>query len=107
MRRKDKKPKLEKEHGDDLKRYMVQRGWMVKKITGSEYMVGFPDYYCSHIVHGPRWIELKRPGTGRLSDVQIRVFGQFTRAGTGIWLLETVADYPKLFKPPNWTAYLL
>lgn len=99
------KPKLEKEHYADLRKLMVSRGWMVKKVTASAYMLGWPDVFAAHKEFGVRWIETKRPDTGRLSADQVRVFTEFQTHGVGIWILETAMDYNLLFGRPNWWQY--
>lgn len=96
------KPKLEKEHNIDLKALMESRDWLYKKVTGSMYMVGWPDVFAAHREFGVRWIETKRPVTGKLDRDQIRVFSQFQTHGVGIWILTKREDYPLLFEPPNW-----
>ena len=100
--KKPDKPKLEKEHYKELRAHMMARGWMVKKVTGSVYMVGWPDVFAAHKEHGIRWIETKRPETGKLSKEQVEMFIEFGQHGVGVWILETVEDYPTLFGSPNW-----
>lgn len=90
-----------------LVRAMKQRGWLVKKVTGSAYMEGWPDYFAAHKDHGTRWFEAKRPKDGKLSRVQVVVFGQFQRAGVDIYILETERDYQLLFGKANWWKYCL
>ncbi len=98
--------KLEREHYHDIREFMVAREWMVRKVTvmhGS--MAGWPDVYAAHKLYGTRWIETKRPIHGRLTEDQMKVFGDFQAHGAGIWILETIHDYPLLWKPPNWWQY--
>lgn len=97
---------LEKDHYQELRAFMIARGWLVKKVTvmhGS--MVGWPDVFAAHAEYGIRFIETKRPKTGRLTEDQMRVFVEFQTHGVGIWILETMHDYPLLFKPSNWHLY--
>ena len=96
------KPKLEKDHHREIKAHMEKRGWLVLKVTGSIYMVGWPDIYATHKEHGARWIETKRPTTGKLSPEQIKMFAKLTEYGAGVWILEKVEEYPRLFGQPNW-----
>lgn len=96
------KPKLEKEHYKDIRTFMQSKGWLLLKITGSIYQVGYPDVYATHKEHGPRWIETKRPESGKLSSEQIEVFTALTAHGAGVWIMETVEDYPNLFGRANW-----
>lgn len=105
--RKKGKPKLEKEHGEELRQLMKARGWMVRKVTGSMYMVGWPDYFACHKEFDYRWIEMKRPVTGKLDDDQRKIFMEFHNHGAGIWILETKEDYPLLFEKPNWWKYTI
>src|SRR5678810_412909 len=97
-----KREMLEKEHWLELRGLMRKRDWFVQKIHAAEELSGWPDVYASHKEFGPRWIETKRPETGRLTDEQRRVFTELHAHGTGIWILETIEDYPLLFQPPNW-----
>lgn len=98
--------KLEKDHYQELREFMVARGWMVRKITVMhDSMTGWPDAFAAHPVHGSRFIETKRPKSGRLTPDQYRVFIDFQAHGVGIWILETMHDYPLLFKPANWWQY--
>jgi hypothetical protein len=97
---------LEKDYYRELREFMMARGWMVRKITVMhDSMTGWPDVFASHPVHGQRFIETKRPKTGRLTEDQFRVFIDFQTHGVGIWILETMHDYPKLFEKPNWHLY--
>lgn len=102
-----KKPKLEKDHWAELKRLMESRDWLVMKVTGSMYMVGWPDVWACHKEFGQRWIETKRPVSGKLNDDQRRVFMKMHNHGAGIWILETKDDYPLLFEKPNWWKYTI
>jgi len=98
--------KLEKDHYRELREFMVNRGWMVRKITVMhDSMTGWPDAFAAHPVHGSRFIETKRPVHGKLTEDQMKVFPDFQVHGVGIWILETVNDYPLLFKPANWHLY--
>ena len=98
--------KLEREHYEDIRKFMVGREWMVRKVTvmhGS--MAGWPDVFAAHKLYGTRFIETKRPIKSKMTDDQRRVFADFQEHGVGIWVIETVHDYPLLFKPANWWMY--
>lgn len=95
--------RLEKDHYHELRQHMVNRDWMVRKITvmhGS--MAGWPDVFAAHKVHGTRFIETKRPDVGRLTEDQLKVFNDFASHGVGIWIVTCVEDYQLLFERPNW-----
>lgn len=102
-----KKPKLEKDHYRDLKKFMEARGWLVEKVTASAYLIGWPDVFACHREFGQRWIEMKRPNVGRLNDDQRRVFMKWHNAGVRIWVVTSVEEYGLLFKEPNWFWYTL
>lgn len=109
-----KKTKLEKDHENELRRLMRSLGWHTEKAHGNLFQKGWPDFYAMHPglkgVEGgrplQRWVEMKRPGQGELEQSQIILFRQWSSHGVGIWVLTTVADYDKLFQPPNWHWWL-
>ena len=89
-----------------LKRFMIAKGWSLKKLHGGKYQEGLPDYVCMHSLHGLKWIEMKAPG-GKLRQSQIKCFGEFEKYGQQVYVLEDEQDYPKLFKTTgNWRAYI-
>jgi predicted RNA binding protein YcfA (HicA-like mRNA interferase family) len=92
-------------------KFLQQRGWVVKKTHGSAYQSGFPDLYCTHVKHGPRWIEVKLPNMegSRWTKAQQEEFPLLGNNGTKIWILvaATESEYKKLFGPDNWFEYFL
>jgi hypothetical protein len=101
-----KKAKLEKDHQEELRKFMRALGWHTEKAHGSLFQKGWPDLFCMHVKHGVRWVEMKRPGQGELELSQVKLFRQWSSHGVGVWVLTTVADYSKLFQPPNWHWWL-
>lgn len=86
-----------------LKSYMLNRGWLFKKIHGDMYQSGFPDAFTYHKKYGLRLIEVKTP-QGRLEASQIEFFHQLASVGCGCWILTSAdeSQYNLLFGPPNW-----
>lgn len=101
-----KKRKLEKDHENDLRKFMRAAGWHTEKTHGSLFMEGWPDLYCIHKQHGSRWVEMKRPGDGELEASQKKKFQLWLDHGMGVWILTKVEDYPRLFDKPNWHWWL-
>lgn len=100
--------RLEKPIERDLRAELHARGWWTTKIHGGRFQSGLPDLYCFHPEHGERWVEVKRPTKGRLTDKQLVRFPQMDAAGVGIWIL-TGHDEEQigfLFCPPNWKKWL-
>ena len=84
-----------------IKETLESHGWLVYPITGGLYLKGFPDLWCSHPTYGRRLIEVKRPDRWSFTLDQKREFPKILASGCGIWIMQSVADYQKLFKPPN------
>lgn len=92
---------------NQIEKYLILRDWQVKSTYGTLYSYGWPDLYAAHKEYGPRWIEVKTP-VGRLRETQITFITDFAFVGIGVWVLQaaTPEEYAKLFKPPNWQAYI-
>jgi hypothetical protein len=88
--------------------FLMVRGWFVKSTHGNMYQHGFPDLFCCHSRYGIRWIEVKNPDNYCFTAAQLEDFPKFTANGAGVWILTaaTQCEYEKLWKPPNWWAYL-
>lgn len=88
-------------------KYLRLRNWQVKETEGTLLSYGWPDLYTAHLQYGPRWIEMKVPG-GKLRETQIEFITDFALVGVGVWVLtdDTIKEYQKLFKPPNWQEFL-
>lgn len=86
-----------------VKRAMENDGWHIIKMHGSAYQRGIPDLYCMHKQYGTRWVELKSPTrSGQLfTPAQYSVFRKFVQCKIGIWMLTSVSDIQKLFRPSN------
>lgn len=82
--------------------------WFVIRTHGNEFQMGLPDLYCSHFVHGVRWIEVKNPITYSFTPAQLEVFPKLSANNVGIWILTSdgVDEMNKIFQPPNWHLYL-
>ena len=96
--------KPEKEGALRLRKEMERHGWHVHRLnvsTGNYSTPGFPDFYCTHLRFGVRWIETKIEG-GRLESSQVERFKQFAEHNIGVWILTDERDYQKLFEQPNW-----
>jgi hypothetical protein len=91
--------------------YLKKRGWHVQIMHGSIYQCGFPDLFCCHQRYGIRLIEVKLPDMkgSRFTAAQMENFPKLSLNGAGIWILTaaTEYEYERLFKPQNWTVYLL
>lgn len=95
----------------DIVKMLEMRGWIVKIMHGSLYQSGIPDLYCTHLRHGPRWIEVKLPNMegSRWTNAQRVTFPLLGNNGTSIWILTAAneSEYKKLFMPDNWLEYFL
>jgi len=110
------KPKLrikddpERRVRDEVRDYLVLRGWFVKITHGSVYSEGLPDIIACHNTYGQRFIEVKLPNMkgSRFTPAQLRDFPQFVSHGCGIWIITggNEEEYQKLFKPQNLWYYL-
>ena len=84
---------------------MLRDGWYVKKTHGSKYQSGLPDVYCSHMRFGVLWIETK-VRNNRLEDSQILEFTLMSKAGSRIFVIRHLHEYPDvLHRSPNWGTY--
>ena len=101
-----KKPIKENLVYDQVKRKLEAMGWLVEKTHGSMYQIGWPDLFILHPEHGSRWVELKRPRTGRLKPSQEKKFRLWSRYGVGVWIMTGPKDYEVLFQHPNWHWWL-
>lgn len=98
--------RIEFSESNKLRRYMEERGWLIKKLHGGKYQSGFPDLVAMHPEHGLRWIETKAPG-GKLRPSQRKFFAVMSTHGQLIFVLHSVKDYPLLFsKYDNWISYI-
>lgn len=92
-------------------RMLESRKWYVKICHSSMYSSGFPDLYCTHLKHGPRWVEVKLPNMqgSRFTAAQLKEFPLLSANGTPIWILTgaTESEYKKLFMPENLMEYLI
>jgi hypothetical protein len=107
-KRRGKQPeKYLQERGEALLR---MKGWFVMRTHGNMYQSGFPDTFCTHYKYSSRWIDWKIKG--RSGDVftpaQHECFPKLCANGSGVWILvdATEEEYNKLFKRPNFWAFL-
>lgn len=96
----------ESERQKQLRIFMELKGWLVEKSHGNPYQKGWPDLLCFHPMYGTRWIEMKQSERERLTPAQIVTFTKWQKYGARIYILTGVEDYPKLWKEPNWWAWL-
>lgn len=80
-------------------------GWLVAKSHCNKFQKGWPDLYCYHPRHGPRWVEVKRPTEGRLTKDQRIRFPEWESYGVPIWILTSVEEVGLIFGPPNWRRF--
>ena len=94
---------------DDIIKFLKIRGWYVKETHGNMYQSGFPDLFITHLQFGHRWCEIKNPLQFSFTPAQLEEFPKFCRNGSGVWVLVAAIDfeYKKLWRPPNWTDYLI
>ncbi len=90
-----------------IMRMLTRKGWLVKRMGASQYLVGFPDLFAYHQVYKTRLIEVKT-STGKLEKSQIKEFTRFAKYDCGVWVLKGASqeEYNKLFAPANWWTYL-
>lgn len=90
--------------------FMRARGWYVKKMHGSAFQSGFPDYFCCHSKYGIRLVELKDPNRKGepFTGAQLAEFPKMSANGAPIYVITaaTETEYDKLFKPQNWYQFL-
>ena len=99
--------KLEKDHSEELRKHMEERGWLVEKVHGSMYMQGWPDFYCFHPRFGQRWLEMKIPKDGLLETTQVRKFRKWQAFGIVVVVATTVKDYPSVLEnKANWWRWM-
>ena len=104
MEFKHPKGKPEKEGAQRCVKEMRKHGWKCHRLNvsaGEFSTTGFPDYYCTHLKFGSRWIEFKQPN-GRLEPSQVERFRDFAEHGIGVWVMHDENDYQLLFEKPNW-----
>jgi len=87
---------------------LAVRGWLVRVMTASETVKGFPDLYATHYKYGARWIEVKLPEMkgSSFTPAQLEWFPKMVSHGSPIWILtsNTEEEYKKLFRPQNFTT---
>jgi hypothetical protein len=96
---------------DAIRDFLEQKKWYVKIMHGSMYQSGFPDLFTCHARYGIRLIEVKLPDMkgSHFTAAQMEEFPKLSLNGAGIWILTaaTEHEYEKLFKPYNWSVYML
>lgn len=94
---------------DKLVKLLRSLEWYVMETHGNAFQQGFPDIYATHKHYGPRWIEVKNPGSYSFTNAQCITFPLLAANGTQIWILvsDDETEYLKLFKPHNWESYFL
>jgi hypothetical protein len=89
-------------------KFLRNKEWWCRHLHGNTYQTGFPDLFCTHAKYGHRFVEVKNPLAYRFTAAQMEVFPQICANGSGVWVMvaATEDEYLKLFKSPNWYAYL-
>ena len=108
-----KRPKIRSKHGPEygiqnqIRKYLIDRGWHVERIIGNAFQSGLPDLYAAHPKWGQRWIEVKNEGRYEITKAQRLKFPILAQYGVGVWILvaATEKEYDKLFAEPNWEDY--
>jgi hypothetical protein len=102
-----KKPPLEATIQNRIRKALELLGWRTWKIHGGRFQSGWPDLFCAHADLGVRWVEVKRPKTGKLTRGQQKRFAALESAGVGVWVLDGAepTDLALIDGPPNWRAY--
>lgn len=95
---------------EELRNFLVVRGWFVVKMHGSQYQAGFPDLYCTHSHFGIRLVEVKDPKRGHdpFTPAQLELFPKLSANGSKIFVLTAANEeqYKLLFGPENWYQFL-
>ena len=89
-----------------IRKALEATGALVRKSHGNRFQVGWPDLLVLHPEHPARWIEVKRPKTGRLTPGQRSEFEKWDAAGARIWVLTSVDQLDLLDTEPNWREWL-
>jgi len=88
-----------------IRKVLESQGWLVEKTHGNEYQAGWPDLWCYHVVHGARWIEVKRL-SGKLTLAQRKKFKAWLDVGVGIWILTSKEEISLIHGPQNAQEWL-
>ncbi len=80
-------------------RFLQNRGWFVKVMTGTMYQWGIPDLLACHKRHGIKFIEVKNPESYSFTAAQYSEFPKFQAHGVPIYILTAAneANYNRLF----------
>lgn len=100
--------KLEHQYQQEWIKYLSLRSWVVMPTHGNMFQRGFPDLLILHEDYGYRWVEIKRPDQFSFTAAQKKYFPIMHAANMRIYVLREVShdEYGKLFKEPNWAAYM-
>jgi hypothetical protein len=89
-----------------IRKKLEGKGWYVGKIGGGPYTIGWPDFFCCHVLHGHRWIETKVPGR-KLRASQVKRFTELADKGEKIYVMYDEKDYMVLFRDnDNWRKFI-
>lgn len=91
-----------------IKKYLENRGWFVKVLTGTMYQWGLSDLLVCHKDYGIKLIEVKNPNRYSFTAAQIHEFPKFISHGAPIYVLTAANEenYQRLFQPSNLWLYL-
>lgn len=92
---------------EEVRHFLLLRGWFTIQTHGNIYQHGLPDLLGMHKMYGQRWIEIKNPVSYAFTRAQLQTFPQMVKHGCGVWVMvaATEEEYQKLFKPCNWWQY--
>lgn len=107
-------PKIKGVHGPEYKiqeriiKYLEDRGWFVKILTGTMYQWGLSDLLISHTRYGIKLVEVKNPEKFSFTAAQLSEFPKFIANGAPIYILTAAnaENYNRLFGKSNYWLYL-
>lgn len=97
----------EREIQEQIKRTLKANHWYVVETHGNLFSRGLPDLFATHSVYGGRWIEIKNPDRYSFTAAQLETFPEICKHGSGVWVLGSIEDIPKLLLPSNWHWWLI
>ena len=104
------RPVIKGKHGPEYKiqqdiiKYLEDRGWLTRVVSGGLYNVGLPDIIACHKIYGIKFIEVKTPVKNvTFTKAQWHWYPKYNQNGAPVYVL-TGADhenYMRLFDPSN------
>jgi len=89
-------------------KYLQDRNWFVKVLTGTMYQWGLPDLFACHKKYGIKLIEIKNPEQYSFTAAQIQEFPKLISNGAPVYVMTAAnkENYDRLFGPSNLWLYL-